>query len=1435
MIAALSGQQAALEDRLAATRLLIDLGAHAPAAESLSRMVEDPLPEPQRVLVRLQLSEALLWSGDSAAALRQALAVLQSAPAEREAASARVMVALCLVEESNLETGAVERLLDNANPPAGAWQQRARLARLIRANHDEARAAEVSAALAAPLESIPPGAFRTRQTSQLASRIVTAARHQAALGNQQAARALVWPLLSSDRFPEAKVIRQPVDLQGGWLTSDSDGQRAVDISRVLAGFVSTTDAAISDESSFLGLWLASEVQRQRAPQSAALLAELVAETGRQGERAAAARQASGVNDAKARLDDFDAIALELAGRLLALDPARQPVAKLSEDILQRYRAIGAWSAVEQGVALLKQPLGTAEVQTAVIGVQIQAANAAEDQVLAAQGKLPQELSPALAQSLASLAGLLTEHPDRPSLAASVRELATAQIDRYARLNRFDLAGAVIQSLAEAAPDWCLYRQVLLSQLQGDQQLASQNQREDRLPAELHASHRQALEQVATLIDDHPSSPWILPATSVVREIAKLYQQRRAHALADSVLAAFVKQHPQLAVSEEFALLRIRFTLENADAGGQPAAGALAPGHALALAALSKFVQDYPRTAQGGQVDQILFELAISYARQGQWNVTRDVLQQLAKIRPATLSPARGELLTGATYLGELDAAYGLDQLCRLLDRDVVKPPDTAAAATGTDAGSSSPAELKRQDQAADLALAALIRSISKADHAERELVTQARAQLVWMGEHFAVRHRSDRAAALVGAFLAQRPADAQAAELALRQIEWQLNHAARPPQQPALDRGWLAEREAQFEQARAAAQAFAAQYPNAGQLVGRAQQLAIECDRRQADVTARLDVVRAGGLLLRVADALLALDGAAATSQPRPDIAAELDSLADRLCELGQHAAAIDVLQRLARELPTSPRAQPAQLRAAQLANQSLDRPLQAVDLLLAYLANSGEAPEVQSRLFAMAQRLTDERRWLEVLRIYTVYVEQFPADPGSGRALYSIGKLREQTGDWEQAIATYQRALEEYAHTGIPTAAREGLTDCLIELGRWREARLACEQIKQADLKTPQLENLQQRIETLKQLERYVSLRAAAGGNRNQDDASLQIARLVWQQLAAPRRAVIEYRQLIQAFPESDLVDDAQLELGRVLLALGRREEARLALQEVPAAHAGSPLADDALYLIGESYESEARELAGMTSQSLLAQPHTAQQRSALARFTQTQFAADPAAAGNRQPAADPLAAQLAAACESAARQQSASEELLCQLCQAAAEAQQDHARLLASQQDRVMEAYRQAVKAYGQVAEKYPLGDTTDSALSRMASLQEGPLNDRGAAMESYAQLAKLFSGTPVAEDASWRVANFYREGRKFDQAIAALRDFIRSYPASPRVADSQFALAEVLERKGDYGDAMDAYEIFRQKFAKHSFEPVHQGPGESRCPVETASAELRGDLRG
>jgi len=80
------------------------------------------------------------------------------------------------------------------------------------------------------------------------------------------------------------------------------------------------------------------------------------------------------------------------------------------------------------------------------------------------------------------------------------------------------------------------------------------------------------------------------------------------------------------------------------------------------------------------------------------------------------------------------------------------------------------------------------------------------------------------------------------------------------------------------------------------------------------------------------------------------------------------------------------------------------------------------------------------------------------------------------------------------------------------------------------------------------------------------------------------------------------------------------------------------------------------------------------------------------------------------------------------------------------------------------------------------------------------------KLFPVTPVAEDAAWKVAVFYVEESQYAQAVDGFQTFIRNYPASKRVADAQFAMAEVLEQMGRWNDAMDAYEVFRQKFAKH-----------------------------
>ena len=103
-------------------------------------------------------------------------------------------------------------------------------------------------------------------------------------------------------------------------------------------------------------------------------------------------------------------------------------------------------------------------------------------------------------------------------------------------------------------------------------------------------------------------------------------------------------------------------------------------------------------------------------------------------------------------------------------------------------------------------------------------------------------------------------------------------------------------------------------------------------------------------------------------------------------------------------------------------------------------------------------------------------------------------------------------------------------------------------------------------------------------------------------------------------------------------------------------------------------------------------------------------------------------------------------------------------------------------------------------------MARILETELKDRPAAMQTYQRIVKLFPGTPVAEDAAWKLSEYFVTKKKHPEAIAAYRDFIRNYPASARVADAQFGLAQVMERMGRWVDAMDAYETFRQKFSKH-----------------------------
>ena len=138
------------------------------------------------------------------------------------------------------------------------------------------------------------------------------------------------------------------------------------------------------------------------------------------------------------------------------------------------------------------------------------------------------------------------------------------------------------------------------------------------------------------------------------------------------------------------------------------------------------------------------------------------------------------------------------------------------------------------------------------------------------------------------------------------------------------------------------------------------------------------------------------------------------------------------------------------------------------------------------------------------------------------------------------------------------------------------------------------------------------------------------------------------------------------------------------------------------------------------------------------------------------------------------------------------------------ADRQDKINAALRKAVGAYGQ-ASKVPSGDKGGEALLRMATIYDQRLKDPEAAMTTWLEIVRQFSGTSVAQDASWRIARFYDRQGQYPKAIEAYSAFLRNYRRSPNAAGAQFAIAESHEHLGQWVDAMDAYSNYINNFPK------------------------------
>jgi TolA-binding protein len=721
----------------------------------------------------------------------------------------------------------------------------------------------------------------------------------------------------------------------------------------------------------------------------------------------------------------------------------------------------------------------------------------------------------------------------------------------------------------------------------------------------------------------------------------------------------------------------------------------------------------------------------------------------------------------------------------------------------------SAAELKRQDEASDQAYAILIELAGSTDPAESHYAQAARTHIHWMFGFFEGQLRSDRAVAMIRKYLTDRPGEPARVSLAFRVLNNLLAFAAQRHTGDRIDQKWLDERHERFEQARREIDAFVKEYSDRRDWVQQAQILRIDSFDRQSQLAAQSSPVRAAGLLLQAAEAITTLFVTAPDHPARDHFAERLWNLSERLVALGGQEQAIFVLSQIPMYFPTHARANQAVLRQAELYAQNLANPLRAVETYQEYLGLAGDNENIRTQIFAIAQQLVVKQRYLEALHVFNAFVDSFPTDPRAAQALLQIGQTHQANEAWNDAMQAYRRILEEFAGAPITPQVKLAMAECHINLSEWRQARKLYEEYIQQYPSEAQAELARQRIEILKNLDRYQTLLADVEVQRNKDDAQFQIGVIVLEKLNNPIKAVAEFRKVVAGYPKSPQADDAQLEIGKALLATGRLDEARAELLKVAENYPGSPLADDALYLVGQSFERQAQRLVAVTGEKAREEAFERGQRGAYLSFNEQLQAQEKQFAARR----DML------------RREGKKEELdLDEAAQAfrlgnvnldtrsatarvaGIQAETESALQVANRQDRINEAYRQAVATYSRAASEYPLGDVTDEALLRMAQIYETELKDRAAAMQTYQKVVKFFPGTPVAEDAAWKVAQFHEQEGKYKEAVDAYREFIRNYPASGRVADAQFAMAEALEQLGRWVEAMDAYETFRQKFTSH-----------------------------
>jgi len=1143
-------------------------------------------------------------------------------------------------------------------------------------------------------------------------------------------------------------------------------------------------------------------------------------------------------------------------------PIRRRLIGVVEPLIARYAGVNRRDladAILTAVTAAKEEKLADWLLWVQITLQSQESTRAFNAVLA-QSPEPKKLTliPAHQTELDQLGQLISKYAESEYFAralARVSEIANL----YQHRGAYDTAIGVLAAFIKAQPTLRVSEKlefdIVQIHLQKAQQAFTDRPEKTKPPEKLLPESQATIDAIAAYLKAHPTSPNAAQALQTLLQIARTYGEAKAWPVAREVLARFATAAPDFRSPSQLKLWQAATYLGELDVGQglallqppvPPTKGAVHGGGGGGLAFTRSLLED----AEGDKksLDEVSklakgdknggFGGGFAYSGQNKYSDRVDisgvggnvngpagtptpaepatppppVTASSAAPPPAAEKPADPAALASQLAINQARRS-SLNQIAMMKDQ----PGGGQQPQSNVDGGAIvlptgpvlTEAEMKRQDDAADKAYAILIDLVKNAPLTEVMYAEQARGHIGWLFNFFEGQLRADHAVTLIKKFLTDRPNDSQKVQLAYRILNDQLTWAGQRQLKDRIDKKWLDVRHKLFEAARQEIAKFIKDFAERKDWVSQARLLSVDSYEREAGLAAVVSPVRAAGLLANGVEALLTLYKSSPDHPAVGNFPERMWNTAERLRALQQDELSIQVLSQIPMYFPLNPRAQQAVMRIAELYATNLINPLRAVETYQEYLSVVGDNEAVRAQIFSIAQQLAAKQRYLEALHVYGVFVDSFPTDQRAPEALRAIGQTHQANEAWDDAIKAYQRIVDQFPAAPILPQVQLALAECEINLSKWTSARKRYEDFIAKYPQDGQVATAKQRIDVLKQLDRYQTLLADDQVQRNKDDAQYQIGAIVNERLNNKVKAIEEFRKVVKNFGKSSQAAAAQLEIGKALLALNKLDDAREELLRLPKNHPGSPLADDALYLIGQSYEQAAQRLAGVTLEKARSEAYEQGQRGAYQQFADLNRAQEQTLSKRRSELkSSGKANELALDEASSAWRFNGGNLAVVSNSTICAEQMAETASALqvANRQDKINDAYRQAVAMYARVANEYPLGDVTDKSLLRMAQIQESELKDRKGAMETYQKIVKHFPGTPVAENAAWRVAEFYEQEGKYKEAVDAYREFIRNYPASGKVADAQFAVAEALEQLNRWVEAMEAYETFRQKFTNH-----------------------------